>query len=488
MNKIISKLELPILILVMISAFTVRLYKIDNPIADWHSWRQTDTSAVTRNFDKFGFDLLHPRFDDLSNIPSGKDNPEGYRFVEFPIYNSETYFLYKNFNQFNFSIEKWGRLVSILSSLFSIYFIYYIVKFLINGKAALFSAFFAAFLPFSIYYSRVILPEPSLIMYSLGMLYFIIKAIQSRDRRFEMTTKTYMFILLSSFFGAVALLIKPTAVFFFIPASYLWIKNFRFSKKSIFSAVLFALIVVLPFVFWRDWISQFPEGIPAWKWLLNSDNIRFKGAFFYWLFAERLGKLILGYWGVVFLVLGILETKNKQNIWFFRWWGISMFLYVSILATGNVKHDYYQAVAIPIIAIFLAKGLDFLLEKTTTNISRVGSYLILPIVIIFSLSFSWYYIRTYYWVNKPEIVEAGKAVDQLVPENAKVIAPYGGDTAFLYQTNRQGWPIGFEIEDKMQKGANYYVTVDPSDFEAQELMQKYELLKLTNQYAIIKLQ
>jgi hypothetical protein len=58
-----------ILILVILClAFGLRLYKINNPIADWHSWRQADTAAVARNFDKFGFDILHPRYDDISNI------------------------------------------------------------------------------------------------------------------------------------------------------------------------------------------------------------------------------------------------------------------------------------------------------------------------------------------------------------------------------------------------------------------------------------
>src|SRR5437868_9737445 len=75
------------LIVLLFFGFLVRLYRFDNPIADWHAWRQADTSAVSRNFVKNGFDVLHPRFDDLSNVPSGLDNPNGYRFVEFPIYN-----------------------------------------------------------------------------------------------------------------------------------------------------------------------------------------------------------------------------------------------------------------------------------------------------------------------------------------------------------------------------------------------------------------
>ena len=71
---------------IAVLTFAVRMYRISEPIADWHSWRQADTAAVARNFIRFGIDPLHPRFDDLSNIPSGKDNPKGWRMLEFPLY------------------------------------------------------------------------------------------------------------------------------------------------------------------------------------------------------------------------------------------------------------------------------------------------------------------------------------------------------------------------------------------------------------------
>ena len=80
-----KKLEICLLLFIILGAFIVRLYRFNGPVADWHSWRQADTSAVSRNFAKYGFDLLHPKFEDISNVASGLDNPKGYRFVEFPI-------------------------------------------------------------------------------------------------------------------------------------------------------------------------------------------------------------------------------------------------------------------------------------------------------------------------------------------------------------------------------------------------------------------
>jgi len=108
---------------------------------------------------------------------------------------------------------------------------------------------------------------------------------------------------------------------------------------------------------------------------------------------------------------------------------------------------------------------------------------------IFLFTFSWYTVRTYYWINKPEIIEAGIEADKLLPEDAKVIAAYMGDTTFLYQTKRSGWPLNFDIDKKIAMGATHYVTISPtdSDLETKELSEKYTVLVRNNKYAIIDL-
>src|SRR5258706_13550321 len=152
-----KKKEIILLLIFLLLGFIFRLYRFSNPIADWFSWRQADTSAVSRNFVKNGFDILHPQFDDISNVPSGLDNPSGYRFVEFPIYNIGQAGFYTTFH--TFTLEEWGRIITIFCTILSIIFLFLIVKKYANVTAGLFTAFFYAFLPYSIYYSRVILPD-----------------------------------------------------------------------------------------------------------------------------------------------------------------------------------------------------------------------------------------------------------------------------------------------------------------------------------------
>ena len=102
------------------------------------------------------------------------------------------------------------------------------------------------------------------------------------------------------------------------------------------------------------------------------------------------------------------------------------------------------------------------------------------------LVLSWQQVAGYFNVNHWEYVEAGRAVDQLTPLDAKVIAPAFGDTHFLFQTNRTGWPIGFEIDDKISQGATHYVTTSFDD-EAQELESRFATVVKTDRYLILNL-
>lgn len=471
-----NKRELILLVIILLGAFLVRLYKIDNPVADWHSWRQADTSAVSRNFVKYGIDLLHPRFDDLSKIPSGKENPMGYRFVEFPIYNAVTAILYKSFDRF--SIEKWGRLLSVFSSTLSIVFIYLLSRKYIGERAAIFASFFFAFLPFNVYYGRAILPDTQMVVAALAGIYFFDKWLEKNN---------LLVFSLAIIFTTFAFLLKPFALFFTIPMIYLAYRkwNMQFLTKP--QLWIFAVLTLFPLIFWRLWILSFPEGIPANDWLFNGGDIRFKGAFFYWIFADRIGRLILGYWGLILLGLGMVAKVTKKEGLFSFSFLLSALLYLVVVARGNVQHDYYQILIIPAIAIFLGKGAHLILTASRKVFNSFVSY-ILIIFCLFIFAFSWYNVRDFYNINNPNIIEAGKVVDTLTPKDAKVIAPYNGDSAFLYQTNRQGWPVfDREISEFVKIDASYLIIVNPTKSDLEGFGKKYKIEASSDKYLLLNI-
>ncbi len=465
-----------LLILIFTGAFFVRLYKINNPVADWHSWRQADTIAVSRNYAKYGINLLKPQYDDLSNVASGRENPQGLRMVEFPIYNAAVTFLYQAVPIY--SLEVWGRLLTIISSLFTMFFIYKITRKYVSDEAGIFAAFFFAFLPYSIYYGRVLLPEPTMVMLAMGSMYFM--------SRFTSHEKTSSFFLAVVFFTA-ALLIKPTAIFFGLPIGWLLMSNM--THKTYKAHIAYAAIFILsfsPLLFWRLYIQQYPEGIPASSWLLNGDGIRFKGAWFRWIFGERIGKLMLGYWGIIFLGVGAFLTKRKDRL-VLELLGVSSILYLIIFATGNVRHDYYQIPIVPTIAIMCGIGLEFIISDKTFK--KLWNLPLLLLALFLTFALSWYEVQGYFNINHPEIVETGKKVDEIVPKDAKVIAPYGGDTAFLYQTNRPGWPLLYNTDDvspQIKLGATHYVSVT-FDEPTKRIMEKCHILYKNERFVVVEL-
>ena len=85
-------------LLIFIIAALPRLYRINNPVADWHSWRQADTAAVARNFIKERFNLLYPQSDSLlASNPKQLPNPKRLFINEFPLYNAIVALLYQQF-------------------------------------------------------------------------------------------------------------------------------------------------------------------------------------------------------------------------------------------------------------------------------------------------------------------------------------------------------------------------------------------------------
>ncbi len=473
--------EFFLLILLLMGAYVVRLYRFSNPIADWHAWRQADTSAVSRNFVKYGFDLLHPRMNNISNVQSGLENPQGYFFAEFPLYNAAQAGLFVTLH--HFTIEEWGRLVSIVMSCFSLVFLYFLGKRYIGRLGGFLAAFFFAFVPYSIYYSRVILPDPSMVAATLGAILFLDISLLSKTKK-----QAFSLLSVSLLLSALALLFKPYAIFFLFPTMmYQVFKKYGWKLVLRIDLWIYMVLAIIPLGLWRWWMMQYPEGIPANAWLFNAGNIRFTGAYFYWLFANRISQLILGYWGISIVFLGILWSK-KKNFGFFVSFLVGSLLYMVVIARGNVQHDYYQILIIPTLALFFGLGGDLLFNIVGHFTSKWVGGVAFAVCTLFMLIFGWYNVRYYFDINNPNMIIAGQAVDRLTPKNAKVIALLDGDSSFLYQTNRQGWAsLEKPMPEMIKLGAQYLVIASPTPNDFNGFGKQYKILSSSSAYLLLDL-
>ncbi len=448
-------------LILLIGGLIARTYKLDLPLGDWHSWRQADTAAVSWFLNKH-LDLLHPRFFDISDIPSGHYNPNGYRFVEFPVYNLLHLTTYKIIIltpfTFKYPFEVAGRLTSSLMWLIGGVFLFYLLKKIANQKLAFLTIFFYLYLPYTIYYSRTILPGPTTVSFSLISLYYwwLLKE-KSKFRYF----------LASLFFTALAILSKPYAIFIiglfplFITIKLIWQKD-----KKTYWFILSGVLSLLPFFWWRWWANHFPTGIPANKWLLNAGGMRLKLVWWRWLFYERISKLILGGWGTGFLLTACLSPfiKKKLSSSFFLFLNSLIggaLLYLIIFARGNIQHDYYQIIIVPALVVALGAGLYTILEiifnSTASFFSKSVALSSILIFIIFTLGFSWYQIRGYYNINDLRVIKAVEKLKTSIPPQAKIITDYQGNSLLLYHFKRCGWPaLTNSIQHLHHLGASYY--------------------------------
>ncbi len=467
--KRILKKEAIALILILTVALLVRLYKINAPLADRYSWRQADTASVAKIFVQEGFNLLKPRYHDLSNIPSGKENPQGWRMVEFPLYNASFGFLYNLYPKL--PIEVYGRLINIFFTLLSISIIYYLLLKEISFSAALAGGLTFALSPFMVFFTRVVLPEPTAL--SLALTSILFAYLFSKEKHGKKTV--YLYYFLSLLFFTLALLVKPTTVFFAIVLFYLFLKRyhiFTFAKLQFWG---FFLIAIFPTLLWRIYILNYPEGIPAFDWLTTKINtpqglqpIFFKPAFFRWIFFERINNLILGGYLTFFFILGAIKNKNGL----FTSLLLSSLTYLFTFQGGNVQHEYYQILIFPTISAFVGIGTHELLKQTKIKIFAWTTFFV---IFIFSFYFSFYKVKDYYRIP-PDLVSFANIIKTFTNEKDLIITDTTGDTTLLYLSERKGSPAPYkDLRELAKQGYKYFITTNSQ--VAKEILKKYSEFK-----------
>lgn len=478
-----KKLDFFILSLILTIALLFRLYKISTPLADLHSWRQVDTSAVTRNFVKLGIDFLHPRYDDLSNVQSGKENPQGYRFVEFPIYNALVATIYKLLPLF--SIEVYGRLVTAVFSLFIILVIYYLGLKESGRITAVIASMVYAIFPFFVFFSRVILPETSSLSLAFLSIFFLYLYSGSKRKVFSL-----IWFIFSLLFFTLSLLIKPPAIFYAITLLFLFYKKFGLSLIKKPSVYLYFILGIIPLSLWRLYILNYPEGIPPSDWLITSvntyqglQNIFFRPAFFRWIFFERINNFILGGYLTFFLILGVLSKQKKYILLSIL---ISSLAYLFTFQGGNVQHEYYQTYILPAVALFIGVGVSTIYENKKFFFHSLITSVIVIALFGLSFFFSFYKVRDYY-TYPTELPQIANIVKTLTNEQDTIVTDRLGDTTLLYLTERKGAASIYKDPPELKKlGYKYLVTLH-EDLIKDLKGKKYKVVFENNTFAMFEL-
>ncbi len=497
MNKIL-------LILILILSLTVRLYHFNSPMADLHSWRQADTASVARNLVRSNLDVLHPQIESAVSIDGiGRDNTPRYHFAEFPLYQAAVAVInpvVMSLTKANLtdSIVLSGRVVSIVTSLLSIVALYLLTRRYYAEKVAMLAAFVYGLLPYSIFWSRAVLPDSMMLMFALFMLYWFDVWIKSdlHHKRLSFSPAFW----LSCLCFAAALLLKAFVPFLLLPMVYLLWR--RLGLNFYRSGVLwvFVLVSVLPFVLWRMWMQQWPFSIPASGWLFDGNRIRLKPAWWHWIVQVRLDQYMFNVTGLLLMGIGLffyrdgfehLHAKEHHTKLDSRWYLplalFACFIYLVVFATGNVQHEYYQLPLTAFGSIFVAYGFWYLWYYAGTFFERSVRRLIAISFIFITLMLGWYSVKNWYSIGNPMLLTVGRRADAILPKDAWVLADYGGDTTFLYYVNRTGWSVrDKQLQEMIDRGAKYYISMHRNDY-MNRLATLYEIVDETPEYVILDL-
>jgi len=469
-STIKSKIKNSPILFLLALALSVRLYNINSPIIGIHSWRQSDTAAMARNFYENGLNFFYPQID-------WGGNSLGYCETEFPIYSYIIALIYKLFGVH----ELYGRFFSVVCFLVAIYFLYQLVIKYYNPKTAFWACLCLAILPLTTYYSRTFQPESMLLMCSVLGIYYFTNWLESEK---------YQALILSASFVALACLIKVLPIIYLgLPILYLAWNKFGikiFTKLSLWIYAIFVLTSVFLWYYHAHQIFlEYGNTFGFWSGSTNRYDYNIVFTLNFW--TEIIFRTAVRHFAIfvfpVFIVGLFVARKNSQEYLFDVWLVAVISTWILVPVTSLV-HEYYQLPFMLPAVVFVGKACNkYLDSEKWINQSKAIVWCLCLALIAGSAIYSIDYMFKER-IDQSGTFKLAEQIKQVTPDKAMIISTTGGDPTLLYLSHRQGWLANHvEINEeylisKQKLGANYLV----GSFS---FMESYNLVVDDNQKQII---
>lgn len=441
---------------ILFLALLLRLYHIDFPVGGWQDWRQADTAAMARNFYENGFNLFYPQID-------WGGNSSGFVESEFPIYPFVVSIVYRFFDV----NDMWGRILSVLFSLSTIYGLYLLTKKYLSEKAALWAAFIYAIIPLNIYFGRAFMPESAMLMCSIwGIYWFALWLEGSRARDF----------ILAAAFVSLAVLLKIPTLHLGLPLLFLAWLRFRSNTFKMKTLWLFALLILLPVAAWYYHAHQLflQSGLSFGIWGFGTDkwgnfDIIITPKFYNRILFQSIAERHLTYAGFLLFVIGLFLKRKSNEEKLFDYWLLAVLIYFLIVAKGNQVHDYYQLPFILPAVAYIGKVFDKYVHTDSIRHAfrtkpLVFSFLALCLMGMFTLSYLRYDLfMNHYETYDTALFRLTSAVQRSTTKSDLVVAVSENNPIVLYRCDRKGWNSSPEeldstsLSDKKNRGAKFLV-------------------------------
>jgi hypothetical protein len=419
------------------------LRHVNQPLLERHSWRQVDTASFARGLAEGAFDILHPQF--LAYYPDVW-GIEGAAETEFNLYPLLVAALYRLFGV----REVVARLVSIGMALGTAVWVYLLGRRYLDRTAALLATLFLGLSPLYVFYSRSVQPEATVLCLSVGAFYAFTRWLD---------TEGWAAYVLAILMAALAFLTKIPALYMGLPLLVAaWLK-YRGRLLREWRLWLFAALVLLPTAVYYLYAHGLYQQSGLTVYGINggwpgSGKFDLLGQWldrdFYRIMFTRLRGLILGPYGFLLLLGGLVIAPRKQEEWLLYVWLGAVGLFILGVAQGNRQHEYYQLPLVPVAALFIGKALSTLLRPGALNVEllvirRYGGVALTVLWLALSLRSAWRSLPPLY-AQTPILMEVAQATERLTVEGAPVVIlhDWARVPEVFYYAHRRGWAIWLE--------------------------------------------
>ena len=403
--------------LILLVGVVVRLKGFNEIPIDAHPMRQTDTECVAYYLSINKANFLYPK----SCLMRPVSNVDGYFFLEVPFYESLIALGYKLLGT-NFWV---ARVINIILYLTGSLALFGLIKSWWNKKMALFSVLIFSFIPASIFFvGHAIHPDTLAVSFILVSLFF--------GWKYKEKGKI-IYLLLSGLILGISVASRPFGLICLPLLFY-----FLFLKKANWRDYLVLVLLSGGIYGWWWWRTKTLGIDMSWEnWVLSGRETLFhfenlKKLIWRNMIGEVMGKTVSGLAGLGLLV-GIIK-KNKRMIPLILWIG-GVFVYWMLAPNGNLTHQYYADVYIPLVVILAAIGIDWIWDK-----NKFILLLIIPILIYNGIRTSSYFYQRQ--IEADLDIKVAEEIKQEIPEDKKIIYLNKGNSVPLSLSHRQGWMLG----------------------------------------------
>lgn len=483
--------------LILLLIATIRLSIIQTPALDRTEWKEIDYLTISENYQKNGYDFLHPQVSWPAETPR-------ITAMELPVVPFMAGLLYPVFGKNVYSV----RIIPLIAYLLIILFTFKLVKRETGVLPALLAALFVGIFPLGNFYRHYLFSEPVMIFFSVFAVYQYAEWMDYR--------KLWNLLLFIGGFS-LALALKPTSLYLGLPLLWIYFRKYQFEWKKAGNFVFpMALSLVLP-VLWfahaynlaNNYIDVF--GVFGGKFgghdkfqtvtMLSSLD-------WYIEIYARLRRMLLGNAGLLLIGFGFLVGIFHKKSRLFIAYMLAIASFFIIVAEGNYDTHYRQLTIVPAAAYFLAVGTislylvikNFLSQQWSINTTSAGATAIciciglLAITPVFKME--RYLPRSKEFAcHKPEWTLA-QAIKEQVPGHQKIIMTgaytihKGGNdlSPIIYHySGLTGWTLqegewtqntidNYEKKGATLLGALYYKREPELENFLQEMSRKYEVI------------